>query len=168
MARECRLLRSILHRTKEVLMRILAATDGSPSSDVALDEIARRPWPAGSELRIVTVVNPWPPVGAEAWAIPPHYYDEVAKAARESGEKVLAAARERVEGRDGLTVSAEVLSGPTASTIVDEAERWDADLVVVGSHGYGAVKRFFLGSVSHAITLHAPCSVEVVRERKSE
>lgn len=47
--------------------------------------------------------------------------------------------------------------------IVDEAGRWRADLVVVGCHGYGSVKRFMLGSVSEAVAIHAPCSVEIVR-----
>ena len=47
--------------------------------------------------------------------------------------------------------------------IVEEAERWGADLILVGSHGYGSVKRFMLGSVSQAVATHAPCSVEIVR-----
>jgi nucleotide-binding universal stress UspA family protein len=149
-------------------MRVLVATDGSPCSNVALDEVARRPWPPGSELRIVTAVNPWPTVGSEAWVLPPEYYDEVARAADERGERILAAARERVAAPDGATVTTAVLSGPPAPSIIDEAEEWDADLVVVGSHGYGAVKRMLLGSVSHAVALHAPCSVEVVRERECQ
>jgi nucleotide-binding universal stress UspA family protein len=146
-------------------MRILAAYDGSPCSDVAIDEVVHRPWPAGTELKIVTVVNPWPAVGSEAWALPPRYYDDVAKAARERGERVLEEARKRVAGHEeGLEVTSEVIAGPPALALVDEAERWGADLVVAGSHGYGAMKRFLLGSVSHALALHAPCSVEVVRK----
>jgi nucleotide-binding universal stress UspA family protein len=49
--------------------------------------------------------------------------------------------------------------------ILDEAERWGADLIVVGSHGYRAWERFLLGSVSQAVVSHAKCSVEVVRCR---
>jgi nucleotide-binding universal stress UspA family protein len=151
----------------EGTMKILIAIDGSPCSDVVLDQLARRPWPAGSEVKIVTVADPWLPVGTEFWALPPEYYDDVATAAREGAEQVLAAARERLAGRDDLSVSTELLSGSPAASIVNEAERWKADLVVVGSHGYGTVKRFLLGSVSHSIALHAPCSVEVVRESRT-
>lgn len=150
-------------------MRILAAVDGSSCSDVALDQIASRPWPAGSELKIVTVVNPVPVVGAEYWALPAEYYDQVSKAVHEGGERALEAARERVAAcADTLAVTAEVLEGPPASTIVEEAERWGANLVIVGSRGHSAIRRMLLGSVSHSVALHAPCSVEVVRAGKCD
>jgi nucleotide-binding universal stress UspA family protein len=51
--------------------------------------------------------------------------------------------------------------------IVEEAEKWGADLIVLGSHGYGPMSRFLLGSVAHAVALHAPYSVEIVRSRQS-
>lgn len=149
-------------------MRILVAIDGSPLSDAALDEIAARPWPAGSELRVVTVTNRYMAIGSESWALPPAYYDELAKAVLEAGEKALASALERIAVCEGtLAVTGEVLFGASAAhSILEEAERWGADLIVVGSHGYGAVKRFFLGSVSHAVAMHARCSVEIVRVRE--
>ena len=53
--------------------------------------------------------------------------------------------------------------GAPRPVILDEAENWGADLIVMGSHGYGAWKRFLLGSVSQAVVSHAKCSVEVVR-----
>jgi nucleotide-binding universal stress UspA family protein len=144
------------------IMRILVAVDGSPSSDVTLDEIGRRVWPSEVEFKVVTVARPLTTVGTEMWAVPPESRDAVARAVRETGERVLEAARAKLDGA-GLRVSAELLWGLPAHAVVEEAERWGANLVVVGSHGYGAVKRFLLGSVSHAIALHAPCSVEVVR-----
>ncbi len=48
---------------------------------------------------------------------------------------------------------------------MDEAEQWDADLIVVESHGYGNVEKFVLGPVSQAVASHAPCSVEIVRQK---
>lgn len=52
--------------------------------------------------------------------------------------------------------------------IVEKAEKWGADLVVIGSHGYHSWERLLLGSVSQAVALHAECSVLVVREKKNQ
>jgi len=53
--------------------------------------------------------------------------------------------------------------GDVKETILDSAIQWHADLIVVGSHGSGGVRRFLLGSVAEAVARHAPCSVEIVR-----
>ncbi len=47
--------------------------------------------------------------------------------------------------------------------IIDTAQDWRADLIVVGSHGRRGLSRFLLGSVSQAVVAHAPCSVAVIR-----
>ena len=52
--------------------------------------------------------------------------------------------------------------------IVEEAERWGADLIVVGSHGYRGPERALLGSVSHAVATQAKCSVEIARRRYAD
>lgn len=56
--------------------------------------------------------------------------------------------------------------GSPKQVILDEAESWVADLIIVGSHGYGAWDRFLLGSVSNAVATHAKCSVEIVRRKQ--
>jgi nucleotide-binding universal stress UspA family protein len=61
-----------------------------------------------------------------------------------------------------------VLTGSARRTIVEAAEAWGADLIVVGSHGYRSWERMLLGSVSQAVAAHAACSVEIVRCRKEE
>ena len=65
----------------------------------------------------------------------------------------------------GLKTEAVVYDGDPRSVIVDEAEDWKADLIVLGSHGYTGIKRWLLGSVAQSVVNHAPCSVEVVRGR---
>jgi nucleotide-binding universal stress UspA family protein len=62
-----------------------------------------------------------------------------------------------------LEVEGECVTGTAKRVIIDEAEKWKADLIVVGSHGYPAWERLLLGSVSQAVVSHAKCSVEVVR-----
>jgi len=50
--------------------------------------------------------------------------------------------------------------------IIEEAESFGADIIVLGSHGYGALESFLLGSVAQSVVLHAKCSVEIVRINK--
>lgn len=56
-----------------------------------------------------------------------------------------------------------VLLASPKEIIPDEASRWGADLIVVGSHGRRGINRFLLGSISEAVAIHADCSVEVIR-----
>jgi nucleotide-binding universal stress UspA family protein len=147
-------------------MRILAAIDGSEHSNAVVDEIARRHSPADSEVRIISVVNPSMPLSAESLATSAGYHGELEKIEREGARSVIEKAatrlRESLEG-DSVKITTEVLSGSPKQIILEEAEAFGAGLIVVGSHGYGALERFLLGSVSQAVALHAKCSVEIVR-----
>lgn len=66
------------------------------------------------------------------------------------------------------SAEAAVREGGPREVIADDAKAWSADLIVVGSHGYTGLKRFLLGSVAQSVVGHAPCSVEVVRERPAD
>ena len=148
-------------------MKILLAVDGSPCSDAAIEEVARRPWPEGSSIQVLTAYElPMPPT-PEAWALPVNYFDEMDIALRKQAQNVLEDAIQKLKSRLTKTISLDgaLLPGPPRTVILDEAEAWGADLIVVGSHGYRAWERFLLGSVSQAVVSHAKCSVEVVRCR---
>jgi nucleotide-binding universal stress UspA family protein len=54
-------------------------------------------------------------------------------------------------------------TGDARQVILDEAQEWPADLVVLGSHGRTGMKRVLLGSVSDSVSRHARCSVQIVR-----
>ena len=64
---------------------------------------------------------------------------------------------------DTLKIEGKAVMGSPKGVILDEAERWKAGLILVGSHGYPTWERLLLGSVSQAVVSHAKCSVEVVR-----
>lgn len=144
-------------------MKILLAIDGSSCSDAAVREVARRPWPEGSLVKVLNVYEiPMPPT-PEGWAMPANYYEEMDVSLRKQAQHVIEQAVETLKANKALSIDASFLPGPPKAVIIDEAEAWGADLIVVGSHGYSAWKRFLLGSVSQAVVSHAKCSVEVVR-----
>ena len=148
-------------------MRVLLAVDGSPYSDAAVNEVASRVWPKDAEVRVITAYElPLAPA-PETWALPPDYFEKLDQAGREHAESVEhVVVRKLATSLDpSIKVTGNILPGSPRSIILEEAERWKADLIVVGSHGYGAWHRFLLGSVSQAIVSHAKCSVEVVRIR---
>jgi nucleotide-binding universal stress UspA family protein len=135
--------------TLDSMRRVLLATDGSETSMAAAEALVGRPWPKGSEFRIVCVEEPWALKGSRVRD------NEHAQEAVSSAERVLSSA--------GLQVMGAVLAGNTIELILEEAQKWDADLIVVGSHGRRGFRRFLLGSVSEAVAMNAHCSVVVVR-----
>lgn len=58
-----------------------------------------------------------------------------------------------------------VEEGKPAAKIVEAAQQWQADVIVMGSHGRGAVTAVLMGSVAHGVLHHAPCPVMVVRAK---
>ncbi len=150
-------------RRKNGGMHVLVPTDGSDCAEGALRAVAGRPWPEGTESRVICV--PEVPVLAGAYPYyPPELVLEVATAndmhateAVRSGAAILRKA--------GLCVSEEVME-PRESpvrAVLAMADMWSADLIVLGSHGRRGFDRYIMGSVSESVALHAHCSVEVVR-----
>lgn len=149
-------------------MKILLAVDGSSCSDAAVEEVTKRPWPPQSEVKVITTIElpVMVGIGMEPWTISPEYFEAVDRSAREGATMVIdAALRKLNESSDKtLKISHEIIQGPPKQVIVEEAEKWGADLIVLGSRGLGAWNRLLLGSVSNAVVHHAKCSVEVVRK----
>ncbi|MBZ5703596.1 MAG: universal stress protein [Acidobacteriia bacterium] len=149
---------------KDGKMKILVATDGSQFSAAALRSVASRPWPKGSEVKVLAV----PELVLPLKEFP--YFDaaeieEVNKSEMELARASVAKGEEILSGR-GLKVSTEVpvLWEMPSQAILNEAERWQARMIVLGSHGKGGFDRLTMGSVSETVALHAGCSVEVIRE----
>lgn len=145
-------------------MKILIGVDGSPYSDAALDEVSKRTWPRGSEILLMHAFElPLAPA-PEVWALPPDYYEQLDRATRTQSSSVIEAAVEKLKSVLGaVEVKGKAILGSPKRVILDEAETWKPDLIVVGSHGYPTWERLLLGSVSQAVVSHAKCSVEVVR-----
>lgn len=145
-------------------MRILLAIDGSPCSNRAVQEVASRPWPTGTCIRLITVRHKNETL-EELAAID----QQAVSPGQEDWHSISFMTEAFAALKSATTVFGEitpaVLTGRAKDVIIDDAEQWQADLIVVGSHGYGIVKHFLLGSVSLAVALNAHCSVEIVRTK---
>src|SRR6185295_1051310 len=107
-------------------MKILLAVDGSPCSDVAVEEIGGRPWPEGSSVKVLNAFElPIPPT-PEGWALPPSYFDELDQAVRTQAQSIVDRALQRLRTSldKTITVEGHFIAGPPRSVILDEAESW--------------------------------------------
>ena len=147
-------------------MKILLAVDGSGYSDAAIDEVIRRPWPPQSEVKIITAVETPIMIGVPLEPWPADYFEELRQTGLEAAKTVIDNAVRKLNEAPDLKVTHEIIGGPPRQVIVEEAESWGADLIVMGSRGLGAWNRLLLGSVSSAVVHHAKCSVEIVRMSK--
>ncbi|MBK9143369.1 MAG: universal stress protein [Candidatus Melainabacteria bacterium] len=145
-------------------MKIIVAVDGSECSDNAVNFVAEHGWKAGTRFMVLSIIQPPPREFnflRQTSDVPTTYEEKIAT----QSKKIASKAAERLEKElSGFVVEQKVESGPVAETIVRVARSWQADLIVVGSHGRTGVEKILLGSVAEEIVKTAPCSVEVIRE----
>jgi nucleotide-binding universal stress UspA family protein len=137
--------------------RIVVGVDGSEPSLAALRWGARQAALTGANLEAVIA---WEPPGAYGWvAMPglPEDFDLQEPATRALDAAVEAA----LSPGEAEGITRTVVMGNPAQAVLDRAE--GADLLVVGARGHGTFRAALLGSVSHTVTVHAPCPVVVVR-----
>lgn len=148
----------------DVPARIIVGVDGSEEADAAVEEIASRDWPDGSEVRVVN----------SAWTIPsasdPGTAVNLAEWIAQETErvnKVVEGAADKL-GSAGLKVSIVVKEREPKALLCSEVEDLMADCIFVGARGMGRLERFLIGSVSSGVAARAHCSVEVVRAGDEE
>ena len=145
-------------------MKILLATDGSTYSEAAVDELASRPVPVNSQVLVISVVE----LPSFPWAFPGggvDFDEQIQQTARAAVEEAVSRLKVGPESRN-MNITSKVVSGSPKRVILEEADAFGTDLIIVGSHGHGAWDRMLLGSVSLAVASHAKCSVEIVRKRQ--
>ena len=145
-------------------MKVLLAIDGSKHSATAMEEVAARQWPPGTEVEILTVIHAGTPLLVDPAFVLAAAYVQTTQDLRQHAPELLATAAERIrQGRPDLRVTTMVLEGSPREVIVQEAADWDADLIVLGSHGHGPVRQALLGSVATGVAADALCAVEIIR-----
>lgn len=150
-------------RRPDAPVRIVVGVDGSAGAEATVEAVASRAWPAGSEVRLVTVLDTFMWVKPEAREPSALVWVE---AEDEKGRELVRATFEPSAERlraSGLAATIEIRKGNPKHVLVEEAEGWGADCVFVGAKGMRGVERLLMGSVSAAVAARAPCSVEVVR-----
>jgi nucleotide-binding universal stress UspA family protein len=156
-------------------MRILIAYDGSECADAAIDDLARAGLPPECQALVLSVADLHPRLPADVVqpladvqrAAP----SPIARRARDVAASRLADARARADAAAARlaqrfprwTLTSDARGGSPAAVILDAADHWTPDLLVVGSQGRSAVARMVFGSVSQKLLTHAPCSVRVAR-----
>ncbi len=140
---------------------IIVGVDDSAPSRVAVDWAARDAARRGVALELVTVLTPPAVMAFPDVPMPAGYLEWQEKEASKLLDHMLATAKEAA-GDAHLTVSTDMVSGPPVPMLTDLSRR--AQMIVVGSHGRGALARGLLGSVSTALVHHAHCPVAVIRD----
>lgn len=153
---------------REASVRIIIGLDGSPDAELAMEVVAERTWPAGSEAHLLTVLDnrlsiltPSLIPRLARWSSAADSVDDQAWV-----DRMMKAATDKLETA-GLKISCEVVRGAPSQRLLDAAVDWEADCIVMGARGLTGIERFLIGSVSSDVAVRANCSVEVVRPRPS-
>lgn len=144
--------------------RIVVAVDGSETSGKALDEATKLAREMSSIILLLHVCEEmpimWEPDGMNMILM-----QNSLKAVADAGKELLDVHRKQLE-EQGMTVETklvETYGGRIGSVISEEAQKWNADLLVVGTHGRKGIAHFLIGSVAEDITRTASIPVLLVR-----
>ncbi|MDZ4832299.1 MAG: universal stress protein [Candidatus Melainabacteria bacterium] len=138
-------------------MKVIFAVDDSKYSDYALESVSSRPWPTGTQFRLLSVL-------------------ELSRQSEEIHEKLVAGVKQLLKTKadmlttlhPGSQVDTRIMQGSCKEAILQEAGDWGADHIVVGSHGRKGVQKFLLGSVAEGLLGQAHCTVEIVRLKNAK
>ena len=146
-------------------MKILLAIDDSRFSEAAAQAVMDEMKPQNTEIRVLTVVDLMNYFTSEQAA--KDYVPEIENIRRErlkAAQALVARTAARLQSA-GFQATAAISEGDPRARIVESAEEWGANLIVLGSHGAKGFERALVGSVSEGVARYAKCSVEIVRIR---
>ena len=142
-------------KEEKPVIKVLAAIDGSPMTDLLLEHCARYAKMSACDLMLLHVIEDIIPLTG----IPdtPLY-----KERKSEGIKILARA-EKILQNYGVECKTILVEGPIAQQIVNVAEDNGIDYIFMGSRGLSGLKRMLLGSVADSVTKYAHCAVTIIR-----
>ncbi len=145
-------------------MKIILAIDDSPTSDKVVDSVLERDWPANTEFKIITVLEPvcvsFKDVTISEFS---HTAAEIYEQRKNDAGHLCEKVCKKIESTFPQTSTVyQIKDGAPWAEIVKEAEAWSADSILVGSHGKDICPTNRPGSVGRAVVEHSPCSVTVI------
>jgi nucleotide-binding universal stress UspA family protein len=145
-------------------MKILIAYDGSKCANDALDDLKRAGLPRQAQASVISVAELWIALPSSHDFLEPSPVERPPGGEREALTLASNACAYLRHQFPEWEIEAVSVSGSPAREIIDKAENWRAELIVVGSRGQSGLSRFLLGSVSQKIVTEARCSVRVARD----
>lgn len=150
-----------------MVMKVLLAVHDAPMSTEVINAVASRVWPKHTQVKILSVVEPIELANdsSELAATMSELRDVRTAHAAEFCHRV----KTRLLAHDPtFLITYETRYGAPAIEILDLAEQWNADKIIVGAHSKANCTKNPLGPVSQRVALHAPCSVEIVRSHANK
>jgi len=144
--------------------RVLVPVDDSQYSLAVIDAIMESPWPDNCRFRLLSAVPPITAHQPELSAL-----NTLNRLERKQRQEAIADLVLRTNAQklahhfDRQKIESNAVEGDPRKMILDDAHRWQADLIVIGSHGRRGFSRILMGSVSEAVAIHSPCSVQIVK-----
>lgn len=145
------------------MTRILIPVEDITYGEAQVDFLARHEFPEQTEITVMTVLKPLP-VQDYGFAVPAAYLEAIMKEDETAARKLLDHIEKQLKEKfPQLKVKKVMEMGAPGGEIVREAKEGEYDWIIMGSHGRTGLDKFFLGSISQAVTNHAHCSVTIVR-----
>jgi len=136
-------------------MKILVAVDNSKFSEAAVQLVIQQMRPEHTEVCVFNAVD-------LALVAPLTYAEALRTESLREADELVQKTGQQLE-KAGYKVQTAVEEGDPRSKIIDYAKHWNADLILLGSHGRKGLDRFLIGSVAESVARHARCSVLIVR-----
>ncbi len=151
---------------EETEVRVLVALDDSIYSRAAIEAVKQSYWPQDTEFCICSIIGEYP---SDLLTLKPEQMSSLMRAHEEWQSGTIKRVQQLQIDLQELfplcPVYTHVDTGPPSEQIIQTAIEWEADLIVLGSHGLSGYERAVLGSVAELVVSRAPCTVKIIRSR---
>lgn len=148
----------IVNRALVSLSHVLLPVQGPEDAEAAIRFLTTKPFKNPGEITVLSTE----PFAQSPWLVGAAVADSVTRQIRQSAERFVGDVAVRLVAL-GYRATGVVRTEAPGAAILQHAETTKPDLILMGSRGLGAVSRFLLGSVSHAVLNRAPCPVLIFR-----